>query len=63
MELFMLLTLLTGCSRLSPGAASLDDLLEVKGIPLRITPSHNRVLGIPGETPRDCLLGEPNALW
>ncbi|HBR33520.1 MAG TPA: spore photoproduct lyase [Firmicutes bacterium] len=35
-----------------PLGRQLYDLMESKGIPIRITPSHNRVLGIPGDTPQ-----------
>ncbi|HHT48458.1 MAG TPA: spore photoproduct lyase [Firmicutes bacterium] len=35
-----------------PLGSELYDRLKAKGIPIRITPSHNRVLGIPGETPQ-----------
>ncbi len=35
-----------------PLGRKLYDQLTAKGIPIRITPSHNRVLGIPGETPQ-----------
>ena len=35
-----------------PLGRELYDLMAARGIPCRITPSHNRVLGIPGETPQ-----------
>lgn len=35
-----------------PLGRHLYDLMTAEGIPCRITPSHNRVLGIPGETPQ-----------
>ena len=35
-----------------PLGRELYELMAAKGIPRRITPSHNRVLGIPGDTPQ-----------